>query len=116
MQVVIVSHHPGQQEKRNQQRTKKESSPCESPIVPHQISGNRHHQTRRREADPQLPRPEHEVEMILAANFTPHREDRLDGNEKFDDQQRAEKAIVHVRGKVSICELTGCRFRLPIRI
>jgi hypothetical protein len=35
--------------------------------------------------------------MILAADFTPDREDRLHGNQKLDDQQRAEKAVVHVR-------------------
>jgi hypothetical protein len=34
--------------------------------------------------------------MVLTADFTPHREERLDGNEKLDDQQRAEKTIVHV--------------------
>jgi len=35
--------------------------------------------------------------MILAADFTPDREDRLDGNEKLDDQQWAKKAVVHVK-------------------
>jgi hypothetical protein len=96
VQVVIVSHHPGQQEKGDQQRAIKERSPRDGPIIPHQISGNGDNQRRRPESDAQLPRPEHQVEMILAADFAPGREDRLDGNEKFDDQKRAEKAVVHV--------------------
>ena len=54
---------------------------------------------RRRHADAQLPRPEHQVQMILAADLAPDREDRLDGNQEFDDQQRAEKSIVHVARK-----------------
>jgi hypothetical protein len=37
--------------------------------------------------------------MILSADLAPDREDGLDGNEEFDDQQRAKKAIVHVSEK-----------------
>ena len=33
--------------------------------------------------------------MILSADLTPDREDRVDGDQEFDDQKRAEKAIAH---------------------
>jgi hypothetical protein len=35
--------------------------------------------------------------MILAADFAPERKKRLESNQKFDDQQRAEIAVVHVK-------------------
>jgi hypothetical protein len=97
MHVVVVSHHPGQQEKGDQQRTIQQRFPRNGPIVPRHIRRNRDHQSRHREADPQFPRPEHQVEMILAADLAPGRKERLNRNQKLDDQQRAEKAVVHVQ-------------------
>jgi hypothetical protein len=97
--VVVVSHHPGQNEDRDQERAEQHGSPCNPPIVPHQIGGNSDNQAGRRRHDAQLPGPEHKIQMILAADFTPNREDRLHGNEEFDDQQWAEKTIVHVSVK-----------------
>jgi hypothetical protein len=94
--VIVVSHHTGQYENGDQERAEQQRSPRDPPIVPHQIGGNRNDQRRGDEANTQLPGPEHQIEMILPADLAPDGEDRLDGNQKLDDHQRAQKTIVHV--------------------
>jgi hypothetical protein len=115
VQVVVVSHHAGNHKDHDQEREKQNGSPRESPVVPHHIGRNRHNQSRGSHGKPQLPGPEHQVQMILAADLAPHREDRLQRNQEFDDQQRAEKSVRHGR-KVSICEPSGFAARMTTRI
>jgi len=95
VQVVVVSHHAGNHKDHDQEREKQNGSPRDSPVVPHHIGRYRHNQSRGTHSKPQLPGPEHQVQMILAANLAPDREDSLDRNKKLDDQKGAEKAIVH---------------------
>jgi hypothetical protein len=96
VKVVVISHHAGQQKQGDQQGAEQQCSPRDPPVVPRQITGNRNDQPRRRGDDAQLPGPEHELKIVLTTDLTPCREDGFGRNQKLDDQQRAEKTIVHV--------------------
>jgi len=61
-----------------------------------ELRRHRRNQPRRSHADTELPRPEHDVEVILPADFAPCRENRADRDQEFDDQERAKQMLRHV--------------------
>jgi hypothetical protein len=60
------------------------------------------------ESDPQLPWPEHQVQMHLAADLAPGRVNRFQRDQKLDDQQRPQQMFGHFlnrRGRACVCLL-----------
>jgi hypothetical protein len=93
--VIVVSHHTGDHHDRKQEREEHQSASCNPPIVVNQIGRDGNDQSGGGDANAQLPWPEHQIEMILTADLAPDGEDRLQRDQEFHDQQRAEQAIGH---------------------
>jgi len=84
--VVVVGHQASQSDRENQQR-----GGCANVLA----CRNGDNQSRRKQAESELPGPEHQIEMILPADVAPEGDCDLQSEQKFDHKQQTKKAVAH---------------------